>query len=168
MRVNVFGSETQRGWSMADSAKLLSISTPHKPIEPCPFGGRLPKGGRWTMWSFPSSYPTDLPQRNCVKVSDGEEEKIEKQPVEFEHAFTGQIGYIHGMEIHCDPFREVQPQSKYYFNLKHTARGVEVYVRERAKENQHYLFKYRSARLARVEMKGCRIPEYSHFRTKRK
>lgn len=167
MRVNVFGSETQRGWSMADSAKLLSISTPCKPTEPCPFGGRLPKKGRWTMWSFPASFPIDLPQRKCVKVSDGGETTIEKQPVDTETLFDGKIGYIHGMEIHCDPFREVQPQSKYYFVLKHTTRGVEVYVRERGVENQHYVFKYRSARLARVEMKGCRIPEYNHW-TKRK
>lgn len=148
---------------------MLIISTPKDPRNDHVFGDHLPKANkRWTMWSFPPSYPMDLPQRKCVKVSDGEEEIIEKQPVDMAPAFTGQIGYITGMEIHCDAFIEPTSQSKYYFLHKHTPKGVEVYVFERGVENVHHMYSYRSARAARVEMKRCRIPEYAFYRTKRK
>lgn len=151
------------GWNFIDlSGKILSVSTPHKE-SPCMFGGHLPKvNKRWTMWSFPSTYPMDLPQRDCVKVSDGEEEIIEKQPVDVSGlAISGQIGYMTGMEIHCDSFREPTSQTKYYFMHKHTPKGVEVYVFERGVSNVHHMYQYRSARAARVEMKRCRIPEYA-------
>ncbi len=162
--------DKSKGWQLNDlSDKILVISTPNGPLADCPFGGRLPKvNKRWTMWTFPPTYPMDLPQRKCVKVSDGEEEIIEKQPVDWTPAFNGQIGYITGMEIHCDSFREPTPQSKYYFLHKHTPKGVEVYVFERGVDNVHHMYQYRSARAARVEMKRCRIPEYAFYRTKRK
>lgn len=152
------------------SGKMIVISTPNGPLDACPFGGRLPKvNKRWTAWTFPPTYPMDLPQRKCVKVSDGEEEIIEKQPVDMSGlAISGRIGYITGMEIHCDAFREPTPQTKYYFMHKHTPKGVEVIVFERGVDNVHHMYEYRSARAARVEMKRCRIPEYAFYRTKRK
>lgn len=155
--------DKSKGWQMNDlSDKLIVISTPNGPLGECPFGGRLPKvNRRWTAWTFPPSYPMDLPQRKCVKVSDGEEEIIEKQPIDMSGlVMSGQIGYITGMEIHCDAFREPTPQTKYYFMHKHTPKGVEVTVFERGVSNVHHMYEYRSARAARVEMKRCRIPEY--------
>lgn len=148
---------------------MIVLST-CSPRDDCMFGGYLPKlNRRWTAWTFPPSYPMDLPQRKCVKVSDGEEEIIEKQPVDMSGlAVTGRIGYMTGMEIHCDTFIEPTPQSKYYFMHKHTPKGVEVIVFERGVDNVHHMYEYRSARAARVEMKRCRIPEYAFYRTKRK
>jgi hypothetical protein len=158
-----------KGWKMLDlSDKILSVSTPHKPVEPCPFGGHLPKAGRWTLWTFPASYAFDLPQRDCVKVTDGVEEKIEKQPVDMKPVLTGQIGTMWDIEIHTDAFREPMLQTKYYFIPKHTKRGVEVYVFERGVANVHHLYKYRSARAARVAMKQHCIPEHHYYRPNRK
>lgn len=157
------------GWAEVKlSDKIITISTPQKPVVPCPLGGLLPKAGRWTVWTYPASYAFDLPQRDCVKVTDGAEEKIEKKPVDITPAFQGRIGYLTGMEIHCDPYREFPPQSKYYFIPKHTKRGVEVFVFERGVDNVHHRYDYRSARVARVAMKLHCIPEHHYYRPNRK
>jgi hypothetical protein len=163
MRVNVFGTEVQRGWSMADSAKALSIECNIEPEEPCPLGGFLPTRGGWLhcSWGRPRL-------RGYTKVVDGVvTEEVGNQAVEIPK-FTGQYGVLYGMTIITDSFREPVLQSKYYFIPKHTPRGIEVYIFERAKENEYFIFKYRSAREARVDMKRCRIPEQQYYRALRK
>lgn len=157
LKVNVLSADAPRGWTMADSAKVLSISTPS---ESTGLYDQLPLRKRgWSFWQVPADFPLGLPHRPCAKVTEGHVELFTKKPEEKlpEIQLTGRIGTLVGMTLITDGFK-APARSKYMYLLVHVPKGVKVYVFERDQNNRHYVFEYRSAREARVDMKRYRIP----------